>query len=196
MCSRFLIETAVISVLALSGCGKGADSTTSSQSLATARDSTADVIDSALDPGVDHSLVTSNPHAATLLENPEAVQTGMRLFAQYNCNGCHSNGGGGMGPDLMDDEWIYGGRLEQIHQTIVQGRPNGMPSWGGKIPDEQIWQITAYVRSMSLPATLAAQNGPTPSQRPAPLPRDVDQDAGWAAPEDATNHYTTTTKGP
>jgi cytochrome c oxidase cbb3-type subunit 3 len=96
----------------------------------------------------------------------------------------------------MDDEWIYGGRLEQIHQTIVQGRPNGMPSWGGKIPDEQIWQITAYVRSMSLPATLAAQNGPTPSQTPAALPRDIEQDAGWAAPDDATNHYTTTVKGP
>ena len=39
-----------------------------------------------------------------------------------------------MGPSLMDDEWIYGDRLEQIHQTLVEGRPNGMPSWGGKIP--------------------------------------------------------------
>jgi len=96
----------------------------------------------------------------------------------------------------MDDEWIYGDRLEQIHQSIVQGRPNGMPAWGGKIPDEQIWQLSAYVRSMSLPATLAAQNGPTPSQSPAPVPRDAGQDAGWSPPEDATNHYTTTTRGP
>jgi cytochrome c oxidase cbb3-type subunit 3 len=196
MCSRFLIETAVISLLALSGCSQGTASLSRAQNPASAQNSTPDVIDSALDPGVDHSLVTSDPHVAGLLENPAAVQTDMRLFAQYNCNGCHSNGGGGMGPDLMDDEWIYGGRLEQIHQTIVQGRPNGMPSWGGKIPDEQIWQITAYVRSMSLPATLAAQNGPTPSQTPAALPRDIEQDAGWAAPDDATNHYTTTVKGP
>ncbi len=196
MCSRFLIETAVISVLALSGCGKGAAALTPAQDQGAAQSSSADVIDSALDPGVDHSLVTSDPQVAALLDNPAAVQTGMRLFAQYNCNGCHSNGGGGMGPDLMDDEWIYGGRLEQIHQTIVQGRPNGMPSWGGKIPDEQIWQIAAYVRSMSLPATLAAQNGPTPSQTPAPLPRDLEADAGWSSPDDATNHYTTTLKGP
>ena len=70
----------------------------------------------------------------------------------------------------MDDEWIYGGRLEQIHQTMVEGRPNGMPAWGGKIPDQQLWQLAAYVRSMSLPQTLAAQNGPTPSQSPAPVP--------------------------
>ena len=122
--------------------------------------------------------------------------TGKRLFGQYNCSGCHSNGGGGMGPSLMDDEWIYGGRLEQIHQTLVEGRPNGMPAWGGKIPDEQLWQIAAYVRSMSLPATLAAQNGSTPGQSPAPVPRAADDDSGWSPPPDTTNDYTSTTTGP
>ena len=96
----------------------------------------------------------------------------------------------------MDNEWIYGGRLEQIHQTLVEGRPNGMPTWGGKIPDEQLWQISAYVRSMSLPETLAAQNGPTPSQSPAPVPRRADQDSGWAAPEGTTNDYTASVQGP
>ena len=101
-----------------------------------------------------------------------------------------------MGPSLMDNEWIYGGRLEQIHQTLVEGRPNGMPTWGGKIPDEQLWQISAYVRSMSLPETLAAQNGPTPSQSPAPVPRKADQDSGWAAPEGTTNDYTANVQGP
>ena len=33
---------------------------------------------------------------------------GKRLFTAYNCSGCHANGGGGIGPPLMDDEWIYG----------------------------------------------------------------------------------------
>jgi cytochrome c oxidase cbb3-type subunit III len=154
-----------------------------------------DVIDSALDPGVDHSLVTADPRVAAYLNNAEAVNTGKRLFGQYNCSGCHSNGGGGMGPDLMDDVWIYGGRLEQIHQTLVQGRPNGMPSWGGKVPDEQLWQISAYVRSLSLPQTLAAQTDNTPSQTPAPVPPEVEQDAGWSPPPATTNDYTTTIKG-
>jgi len=31
----------------------------------------------------------------------------------------------------------------------VEGRPNGMPSWRGKIPDYQVWEIVAYVRSLS-----------------------------------------------
>ncbi len=153
------------------------------------------VIDSALDPGVDHSLVTTDVRAAAYYNNADAVNTGKRLFQQYNCSGCHSNGGGGMGPDLMDDVWIYGGRLEQIHQTLEEGRPNGMPSWGGKVPDEQLWQLSAYVRSLSLPETLAAQTDDTPSQTPAPVPPEVDQDAGWSPAPNTTNDYTSTTKG-
>jgi cytochrome c oxidase cbb3-type subunit 3 len=154
------------------------------------------VIGSALDPGVDHSLVTTDPRAAAYYNNADAVNTGKRLFGQYNCSGCHSNGGGGMAPDLMDDVWIYGGRLEQIHQTLVEGRPNGMPSWGSKVPDEQLWQISAYVRSLSLPQTLAAQTDNTPGQTPAPVPPGVDQDAGWSPAAATTNDYTSTTKGP
>ena len=82
-------------------------------------------------------------------KNAWAVSEGKRLFTWYNCVGCHANGGGGMGPPLMDDQWIYGSAPEQIHATIVEGRPNGMPAFGGKIPDQQIWQLVAYVRSLS-----------------------------------------------
>jgi cytochrome c oxidase cbb3-type subunit III len=77
------------------------------------------------------------------------VSEGKRLYTAYNCNGCHAHGGGGMGPALMDSYWLYGSHPENIHDTIVEGRPNGMPSFGGKIPDYQIWEIVAYVRSMS-----------------------------------------------
>jgi cytochrome c oxidase cbb3-type subunit 3 len=82
-------------------------------------------------------------------ENAYAVSEGKRLFEAYNCNGCHAQGGGGMGPPLMDARWIYGARPEQVFATIVEGRPNGMPSFRGKVPDFQVWQIAAYVRSMS-----------------------------------------------
>jgi cytochrome c oxidase cbb3-type subunit III len=82
-------------------------------------------------------------------ENAYAVSEGKRLFEAYNCNGCHAQGGGGMGPPLMDARWIYGARPEQVFATIVEGRPNGMPSFRGKVPDFQVWQLAAYVRSMS-----------------------------------------------
>ena len=82
-------------------------------------------------------------------ENAFAMNEGKRLFEAYNCIGCHANGGGGMGPPLMDNRWIYGAEPQQIFATIIQGRPNGMPSFRGKIPDHQVWQLAAYVRSMS-----------------------------------------------
>ena len=192
MSSRFPIEwSALALLLTLSGCHKA----NQDAAPATAPGQTAGVIDTALTPGLGRSLITLDPRAATYYDNADAVNTGKRLFAQYNCSGCHSNGGGGMGPSLMDDEWIYGGRLEQIHQTLVEGRPNGMPAWGDKVPDEQLWQIATYVRSMSLPATLAAQNGATPSQSPAPVPKSADEDIGWQAPPGTTNDFTTTTRG-
>lgn len=186
MCSRFRTELGFCLLLLLTACSAG----TSAPSTAT--DTSAppgSVVASALAPGLPHPISTIDPRAAKYYDNAEAVMTGKRLFGQYNCSGCHSNGGGGMGPSLMDNEWIYGGRLEQIHQTLVEGRPNGMPTWGGKIPDDQLWQISAYVRSMSLPETLAAQQGATPSQSPAPIPRAADQDFGWSASEGTTNDY-------
>lgn len=88
------------------------------------------------------------PVANAYEENAYAVSEGERLFGQYNCSGCHSHGGGGMGPPLMDDEWIYGSEPENIFSTIVEGRPNGMPSFRGKIPNYQVWELVAYVRSL------------------------------------------------
>jgi cytochrome c oxidase cbb3-type subunit 3 len=82
-------------------------------------------------------------------ENAFAVNQGKRLFRWYNCSGCHSNGGGGIGPALMDSQWKYGSEPANIFASITQGRPQGMPSFGGHIPDDQVWQIVAYVRSMS-----------------------------------------------
>ena len=82
-------------------------------------------------------------------QNAWGMAEGKRLFTYYNCSGCHANGGGGMGPALMDDKWIYGSDPAAIFSSIVEGRPNGMPSWRNKITDAQVWQIVAYVQSMS-----------------------------------------------
>jgi cytochrome c oxidase cbb3-type subunit 3 len=80
--------------------------------------------------------------------NAYDIAQGKRLFSWFNCTGCHSNGGGGMGPALMDDSWTYGSEMPQIAATIRDGRPNGMPAFGRMVPQEQIWQLAAYVRSM------------------------------------------------
>jgi cytochrome c oxidase cbb3-type subunit III len=86
-----------------------------------------------------------------------AVSEGKRLYSAFNCVGCHAQGGGAIGPALMDSKWIYGSQPAQIYSDIVQGRPNGMPSFSGKIPEYQVWELVAYVRSMSgqLPTDIA-----------------------------------------
>ena len=110
---------------------------------------------SALQPGVP----VDTTHMANPYENNAyAITEGQRLFGWYNCAGCHANGGGGMGPPLMDDRWIYGSAPENIFTTIVQGRPNGMPSFAGRIPTPQVWMLVAYVRSLSSLTPSAARS--------------------------------------
>jgi cytochrome c oxidase cbb3-type subunit 3 len=91
-----------------------------------------------------------DPRAAVYEGNAFHVGEGKRYYDWYNCYGCHAAGGGGdIGPPLIDDQWIYGGSIEQIHASIVEGRPNGMPAFRDKLPDDQAWEIAAYVRAMA-----------------------------------------------
>jgi cytochrome c oxidase cbb3-type subunit III len=101
--------------------------------------------------------------------NAYAMSEGKRLFTAMNCSGCHFQGGGGIGPPLMDAKWIYGSEPAQVFATIIQGRPNGMPSYANKLPDYQMWQIAAYVRSISglTPASAAPSRSDHMQSKPA-----------------------------
>jgi cytochrome c oxidase cbb3-type subunit III len=114
--------------------------------------------------------------------NAFALSEGKRLFEQMNCSGCHAHGGGGIGPPLMDDKWIYGSRPEQIFSTIVEGRPNGMPSFHGKLPDYEVWQIAAYVKSLS-------------GQVPSHAAPGRDDDMHMKTPENSVKKQTPTSGG-
>jgi len=104
------------------------------------------VRESKLQPGPPtRSASVSGPYE----RNAYGVNQGKTLYNEFNCSGCHFQGGGGIGPPLMDADWIYGSDPQNIYETISEGRPNGMPAFGGKIAPDQIWQIVAYVRSMS-----------------------------------------------
>ena len=93
-----------------------------------------------------------------LAGKPEAIAAGRQLFQQYHCVGCHSPGGGGaMGPSLIDSQWIYGSAPGSIFETILRGRPNGMPSFGGILSPDQVWQLAAYIDSISAPPAATSQ---------------------------------------
>jgi mono/diheme cytochrome c family protein len=85
-------------------------------------------------------------------KNPDALAEGRRFFLAYNCAGCHGDhGGGGMGPSLRDRTWIYGDSHARIARSIADGRAYGMPAWSKMLTPAQIWQITAYLKSMRAP---------------------------------------------
>ena len=130
---------------------------------------------SPLEPGVPQG---NSPIKGPYDDNAWGMGEGKRLYSAYNCASCHGmNGGGAIGPPLMDDTWIYGAQPDQIYATISQGRPDGMPSFGGHIPAQQIWQLVSYVRSMSgqnppdaAPGRNDDQMGALPESRSAPKP--------------------------
>jgi cytochrome c oxidase cbb3-type subunit III len=94
--------------------------------------------------------------------NKLAIAAGKELFGQMNCTGCHFNGGGGIGPALMSGHWRYGGRIDQIYESIAQGRPNGMPSWQDNLDPTMMWDLAAYVKSMSASAASSASETAVP----------------------------------
>src|SRR5436853_7925830 len=102
---------------------------------------------SGLNPGA--NSIPTPPSSNMYQESAYAVSEGQKLYEQYNCVGCHAHGGGGIGPPLMDSAWMYGSEPGNIFATIMQGRPNGMPSFRNRIPEYQVWEIVAYVRSLS-----------------------------------------------
>jgi cytochrome c oxidase cbb3-type subunit 3 len=89
-----------------------------------------------------------------------ARAAGHAAFAD-NCAPCHGAGGGGaVGyPNLNDDDWLWGGKLAQIVQTITHGARSGddaghqgnMPAFGsgGILKPAQISTVADYVRSLS-----------------------------------------------
>ena len=102
----------------------------------------------------EHIPVGGNPPPGGRPKNPyqgdaKAAENGGKLFAAFNCDGCHGGGAVGfVGPSLADGRWRYGGSDGAIYTTIFYGRPRGMPAWGGTLPSDAIWQLVTYLQSL------------------------------------------------
>jgi cytochrome c oxidase cbb3-type subunit 3 len=122
------------------------------------------------------------PAAARDVANPYAndawaLAEGQQLFQWMNCVGCHAQGGGGMGPPLMDAPWRYGAEPAQVFASIVEGRPNGMPSYRDELTTQQVWQLVTYVRALSGQSRFDVPPSRTDHMHPKPaenlMPREV-----------------------
>ncbi len=89
--------------------------------------------------------------AEQLAKETQAMAIGERLFAN-NCAGCHgSDARGSKGfPNLTDNDWLYGGSLEQIKESITAGRAGNMPPMGAAVGTaEDVKNVAHYVLSLS-----------------------------------------------
>jgi len=99
-----------------------------------------------------------------IAEDPELLQYAMaggRVIFAENCAPCHGSGGAGTPtfPVLVDDDWLWGGTLEDIHTTVMHGirgddddaRYSEMPSFGADeiLEPNQISAVADYVLSLS-----------------------------------------------
>jgi cytochrome c oxidase cbb3-type subunit 3 len=94
-----------------------------------------------------------------LSNDKRAAADGEKLFTSMNCDGCHGGGAtGAVGPSLSDGRWRYGGSDGAIYQTIVYGRPRGMPAYGGVLQQQTVWKLVTYLKSLPLPAAIPTQS--------------------------------------
>ncbi|HTJ21489.1 MAG TPA: c-type cytochrome [Gemmatimonadaceae bacterium] len=111
-----------------------------------------------IQPGLgSHGQWTSltNPYEG----NAQRTAEGGKLFIAYNCLDCHgAEGSGAMGPSLQDGRWHFGGTPGDVFQSIYEGRPDGMPAWGGRITDDEIWRLVAYVRTLANGHSVTTEN--------------------------------------
>lgn len=82
-----------------------------------------------------------------------AIAFGKTIY-EATCTGyCHTTAAAnrvGRCPNLFDCEWKNGSTDGEIYHTINDGVPNTeMVGFKGRLPDEMLWKITAYIRSAS-----------------------------------------------
>jgi len=85
-----------------------------------------------------------------MAEDRRARQVGRRLFLN-NCSICHGLNAQGLSgfPNLSDNEWIWGGGLDDVKTSIRNGRTAVMPAWGPALGDKGVSEVTQYVLSLS-----------------------------------------------
>lgn len=117
-------------------------------------------------------------NTVTMLD-ASGIASGKATF-QANCTPCHGSAGEGnaVGPNLTDDYWIHGGKINDIFKTIKYGvTEKGMRSWKDDLSPVQMAQLSSYIKSLK---------GTNPPNAKAPQGDLYQEGAGNAAPADSS----------
>lgn len=99
------------------------------------------------------------PESNPLAGNPDAIQVGMGIF-RSRCADCHGMDARGVrGPDLTQ-VWASGRTDAGLFRTLRRGVPGTeMPSVGPRTPDDEVWKILAYLKTIAAPTQSTAIAG-------------------------------------
>ncbi|WP_378182728.1 cbb3-type cytochrome c oxidase N-terminal domain-containing protein [Aquimarina sp. SS2-1] len=86
-------------------------------------------------------------NTVVLLTETSDINAGKVIFTT-NCVACHkADGGGGIGPNLTDPNWILGGGIKNVFRTISEGGRDGkgMVAWKQTLKPAEMAQVASYV---------------------------------------------------
>lgn len=93
-------------------------------------------------------MANNDPRVQKYEGNFYQVSQGGRYFTWYGCGACHALGAT-HAPNFTDGRWRHGSTFEAVYRSIDHGHVGLQVADGRKIPVEQLWEITAFVRDLS-----------------------------------------------
>lgn len=89
-----------------------------------------------------------------ILADPEMskfAEASAKVLFGDNCSPCHGAGGQGTPgyPVLADDDWLYGGTIDVIQETITEGRSGAMPAYQEVLSKKEIDELVKYVKGLA-----------------------------------------------
>ncbi|MEE2777573.1 MAG: c-type cytochrome [Acidobacteriota bacterium] len=133
---------AVASVIAVAGCASSGGPVAEAPTAATEREPVV---------AAEAPAPAETTPASAYLADEAALKRASQLFRAVCTGYCHTTEGAGReAPDLFDCESMHGGSDQEVFTVITGGLPNTqMQAFGGKLPDEDLWRIVAYLRANS-----------------------------------------------
>lgn len=86
------------------------------------------------------------------LQQDHSVMTAARGIFNRNCTVCHGEQGKGQAdsfPDLMNEEWQWGGDVAQLEKIIRNGTRAAMPAWGKILGEQGVSDVIQHLRSIN-----------------------------------------------
>lgn len=128
-------------------------------------------------------------NTATLMTAASDIEAGRKVFEKLNCATCHmADGGGGIGPNLTDKYWLYGGSVNDVFKTIKYGANNGMKAWENDMSAVEMQQLSSYV--LSLQGTTPADPKPAEGELYEPASGEENNADSTSTEEEITEELT------